>query len=47
MKIDLDNLCGDCPNAMTDICGNCLRTALHDLVHGNDPIPDHYTEVKE
>ena len=40
--IDLNDLCGDCPHGMTDRCGDCLRTALHDLVHGNDTVEDLY-----
>lgn len=34
--IDLDNICGDCPHAMTDRCGECLRTAIHEMVYGSD-----------
>jgi len=41
-KIDLDDICAGCSDIMTDRCGGCLRTAIHDLVNGNDPVPDLY-----
>ena len=44
--IDKEDLCGNCPHAMRDKCGECLRTALHDMIYGNDAgiVIDHYEE---
>lgn len=46
--IDKRDLCGDCPHAMTDRCGECLRTALFDMLYGNDAsiVKDFYEEPK-
>jgi hypothetical protein len=43
--IDLNNPCGEstddeCKHLGTDKCAECLRTAIHDLVDGNDPVQD-------
>ena len=47
--IDKENLCKDCTreDSPDDNCGECLSTALHDMIHGNDYsyVPDNWEQV--
>lgn len=45
--IDLDNLCNGCDfNEGHDICTECIRSVIHDLVHGCDPVLDRYVKTE-
>lgn len=41
--IDLDDLCGDCPNLGFEICSKCIRTSIHDIMESEHyDVHDYY-----